>query len=119
MIQDIKNAFAELEHVVWPTKRETQSYFKIVVTFIVVTTFVLFVVGYVFGELIFGAKSILIGGSGTNTELLNIPTNIEISDLDTPDAESEPIEPVDDNTTVEVEAGTDGESTKIDITSDS
>ena len=52
----IKEAFAELEHVVWPTRREPKSYFKIVTIFILIFTLFLFVLGYVFGETIFGIK---------------------------------------------------------------
>lgn len=48
MFQFIKNAFKELEHVVWPTKKETRTYMFYTVSVIVVMTIFLSILGYVF-----------------------------------------------------------------------
>lgn len=98
----VKDAFAELEHVVWPTKRETQAYYKIVVIFIIVFTLFLFVIGYLFGEAIFGIKDIVSGGNGTNVELEGSPINIDLGDIEAQGGD------------VSVTIGEDGTATVID-----
>jgi len=85
MANFIKDSFAELEHVVWPTKRETQTYYKTVVIFIIVATIFLFILGYIFGETIFGVKEFVSDGNATNVELQGSPVNIDLSDIETND----------------------------------
>ena len=107
----IKEAFAELEHVVWPTRRETKSYFKIVTIFILIFTLFLFVLGYVFGETIFGIKWLVDGTwGGTNVELSDSPINVDLSDVSLTDAEWNVLD-IDDEQTWEInpeETGVDG-----------
>lgn len=81
MVHFFKEAFAELEHVVWPTKRETQAYFKIVVIFIIIFTIFLFVLGMIFGESLFAIKDIVSDpAASTNVELIDSPTSVDIID---------------------------------------
>lgn len=48
MINFIKNSLRELEHVVWPTPKETRTYMIYTVSIIVVMTIFLMILGYAF-----------------------------------------------------------------------
>jgi preprotein translocase SecE subunit len=59
MIQFLKDAVREFKHVVWPTRKETQKYFSLVLAMLVFFGIYLFIASNVFSEVIFGLKSIL------------------------------------------------------------
>ena len=52
MITFIKDSFRELQHVVWPTREETKSYFVMVLVTLVLFGLYLFIVNAAFSELI-------------------------------------------------------------------
>ena len=56
MFKGIRNAFSEFEHVVWPTKKETQQYFIVTVITIICFCIFLFVLGSAFSNGLFGLK---------------------------------------------------------------
>lgn len=56
MLQFFKDSIRELKHVVWPTRKETQKYFLLVLAMLVFFGFYLFVFSNIFSELIFGLK---------------------------------------------------------------
>ncbi len=64
MIRFIKGAIREFRHVVWPTRKETQKYFSLVLAILAAFWIYLFIASNIFSEIIFGLKSIL----GTWTE---------------------------------------------------
>lgn len=57
MIQFISWAFRELKHVVWPTSKETQKYFGIVIALLVTFWIYLFIFSNVFSEILFQLKN--------------------------------------------------------------
>ena len=57
MFSFIKDAIAEIDHVVWPTQKETKKYFGIVATMIGVATLVLFAFGTSISAGMFAARS--------------------------------------------------------------
>jgi preprotein translocase SecE subunit len=59
MIQFLKDAQKELEHVVWPTRAETKKYFTIVVAMISVCTVVLFLFGSSLTNLLFSIRAVV------------------------------------------------------------
>ena len=65
MIQFLKWALREFRHVVWPTRKETQKYFSLVLAILVFFGVYLFIASNIFSEIIFGLKNIL----GTGTEV--------------------------------------------------
>jgi len=52
MITFIKDSFRELQHVVWPTREETKSYFMMVLVTLILFGLYLFIANTVFSELI-------------------------------------------------------------------
>lgn len=48
----------ELKHVVWPTRKETQKYFSLVLLILVLFGVYLFVFSNIFSELVFGLRDI-------------------------------------------------------------
>jgi preprotein translocase SecE subunit len=48
MANFLSESSKELHHVVWPTNKETQKYFTVVVSLIVALTLFLFAVGTIF-----------------------------------------------------------------------
>ena len=52
MITFIKDSFRELQHVVWPTREETKSYFVMVLVTLVLFGLYLFIVNAAFSEFI-------------------------------------------------------------------
>lgn len=65
MIWFIKGAIREFRHVVWPTRKETQKYFSLVLAILVAFGIYLFIASNIFSEVIFGLKDLL----GTWTEV--------------------------------------------------
>lgn len=65
MIWFIKGAIREFRHVVWPTKKETQKYFSLVLAVLVVFWIYLFIASNLFSEVIFWLKNLL----GTEAEI--------------------------------------------------
>ncbi len=56
MFTFIRDSFGELEHVVWPTPKETRKYMNYTVAVIVIMTIILSVVGYFFRESLLFAR---------------------------------------------------------------
>lgn len=65
MIKFVKGAIREFRHVVWPTRKETQKFFGLVLAMLVAFGVYLFIASNIFSEIIFGLKDIL----GTGTEI--------------------------------------------------
>lgn len=59
MISFIKWALREIRHVVWPTRKETQKYFGLVLMMLIAFGLYLFIASNVFSTLIFGLKDII------------------------------------------------------------
>ncbi len=59
MIKFLQDAIKELQHVVWPTQKETKKYFMIVVSMIVVCTIVLFAFGSSMTNALFSIRSVV------------------------------------------------------------
>ena len=53
MLRFVKDAIRELKHVVWPTRKETQKYFWLVLTLIIAFGIYLFIFSQAFSELLF------------------------------------------------------------------
>lgn len=74
MISFIKAAIAEIEHVVWPTQKETKKYFGIVTTMIISAAAVLFIYGSLVSAGMFAARNVFphdiapVSASGAQTE---------------------------------------------------
>ncbi len=92
MIQFIKEALREFKHVVWPTRKETQKFFGLVLAILVFFGVYLFIASNIFSEIIFGLKNIL--GSGDRSSsisrsvsqdeidaLFSNEVNVEVSDV--------------------------------------
>ena len=58
MISYIKAAIQEIDHVVWPTEKDTRKYFSIVTTMIVISTIVLFSFGSLVSAGMFAIRAI-------------------------------------------------------------
>ena len=52
MITFIKDSFRELQHVVWPTREETKSYFMMVLVTLILFGLYLFIANTIFSEII-------------------------------------------------------------------
>jgi len=59
MIRFLKGAIREFRHVVWPTRKETQKFFSLVLAMLVAFGVYLFIASNIFSEIIFGLKNIL------------------------------------------------------------
>lgn len=59
MIWFIKGALREFRHVVWPTRKETQKYFSLVLAILIAFGLYLFIASNIFSEIIFGLKNVL------------------------------------------------------------
>jgi len=55
----IKDSIRELKHVVWPTKAETQKYFLMVLTTLIIFTIYLAIANYIFTEWLFTLKDLV------------------------------------------------------------
>lgn len=55
----IKESFAELEHVVWPTHIETKKFFVSVVSIIIAMTLFTYLLSVIFGNSLFGIRSLI------------------------------------------------------------
>ena len=53
MLRFVKDSIRELKHVVWPTRKETQKYFWLVLALIVIFWIYLFIFSQAFSELLF------------------------------------------------------------------
>ena len=76
MFNFFKGSIRELKHVVWPTKKETQKYFVIIVTVLVVFWLYLFLASSLFSEILFFLKNLI----WTNWIETNIP-NIDLDSI--------------------------------------
>lgn len=101
MIRFIKGAIREFRHVVWPTRKETQKFFSLVLSILVVFGIYLFAVSNIFSEIIFGLKNIL--GTGTEVTGQSGLTDEEIDALFSNEVQIESLEvtPVEDETELE------------------
>lgn len=79
MIQFLKDAVREFRHVVWPTRKETQKYFSLVLAMLVFFGLYLFIVSNIFSEIVFGLKNLL--GSGTENSTSSALSQDEIDAL--------------------------------------
>lgn len=68
----IQKAFGELEHVVWPTKKETRKYMSYTMSIIVIMTIVLSVLGYTFRFILDQTKY------AVNPESRNAAANLQL-----------------------------------------
>ena len=59
MFSFLKNSIRELKHVVWPSKDETQKYFIVVLTVLIVFWLYLFIASTVFSETLFFFKGLI------------------------------------------------------------
>jgi preprotein translocase SecE subunit len=59
MANFIKESLGELEHVVWPTPKETRKYMNFTVATIIVMTIVLSLVGYFFQQSLHGIRGMV------------------------------------------------------------
>ena len=66
MIQFLKDAIREFKHVVWPTRKETQKFFSLVIAILVFFGVYLFIASNIFSEVIFGLKNVLGTESATS-----------------------------------------------------
>ena len=57
MLQFLKDSVREFKHVVWPTRKETQKYFSLVLTLLTFFAIYLFLVSNIFSEIVFALKS--------------------------------------------------------------
>lgn len=72
MIQFLKDSVREIKHVVWPTRKETQKYFLLVLWILIVFGTYLFLFSNVFSTIVFGIKDAVSGGqSAVSTEAVN------------------------------------------------
>ncbi len=89
MIQFLKDAIREFKHVVWPTRKETQKFFSLVLAILIFFGIYLFIASNVFSEIIFGLKNIL--GSETVSTNSSSMTQDEIDALFSNEAQVETI----------------------------
>lgn len=78
MFKFIKESLKELEHVVWPTNKETTAYFKIVVSVIVIFGLFLFAVGTFMSFGLYAIKDIVKPVS-IQTTSNNTPSNVDLN----------------------------------------
>lgn len=76
MFQFIKDAVRELRHVVWPTRKETQKFFFLVLGLISVFALYLFIFSQIFSETLFALKDIFWTDQSTS-----VPADIDSSDI--------------------------------------
>jgi preprotein translocase SecE subunit len=79
MIQFLKDAIREFKHVVWPTRKETQKYFSLVLAILVFFGLYLFIASNIFSEIVFGLKSLL--GTDTGSSISSALSQDEIDAL--------------------------------------
>ncbi len=107
MLQFFKDSLRELQHVVWPTRKETQNYFVLVLMVLVFFGLYLFLFSNMFSQLIFGLKSLFIKNTYTpnpvTTSEQNIPENTEVSIMS--DEVTPTVEPIDTVNTEEIQTG--------------
>lgn len=85
----IKESFAELRHVVWPTHLETKNFFKIVVAILVVMTLFTWVLTLIFSNMLFGIRG-----------MLHTTSNADISASPTVQTMPITVDPIGENITV-------------------
>jgi preprotein translocase SecE subunit len=59
MITFIKDSMRELQHVVWPTRKETSNFFVVVVIILILFGLYLFIASQVFSEILFTLRNIV------------------------------------------------------------
>ena len=108
MIRFIKGAIREFRHVVWPTRKETQKYFSLVLAILVAFGIYLFIASNIFSEVIFGLKNLL----GTWTEVTG-QSGLTEEDIDALFSNEVQIETTTDETTISnTISGAEGETTQ-------
>jgi len=68
MIQFLKDSIRELKHVVWPTRKETQKYFGLVLLLLTLFWIYLFVFSNIFSTIVFGLKDLIRGESAAPSQ---------------------------------------------------
>ncbi len=81
MIQFLKDSVRELKHVVWPTRKETQKYFLLVITLLILFGTYLFIFSNIFSTIIFGLKDLFGLNLAGNTSINSSLTDEEIDAL--------------------------------------
>lgn len=71
MIQFIKDSVREIKHVVWPTRKETQKFFMLVIAILIVFGTYLFIASNIFSTIVFGIKDMISPSSSVNTEAVD------------------------------------------------
>lgn len=71
MIQFIKDSVREIQHVVWPTRKETQKYFLLVLVILIIFGSYLFIFSNIFSTIVFGIKDMVTWSSSVNTEAID------------------------------------------------
>lgn len=67
----IQDSLRELKHVVWPTHKETQKYFFLVVIILILFGLYLFIVSNIFSNVVVGLRDIFQWNSIQSTKELN------------------------------------------------
>jgi len=57
MLQFLKDSIREFRHVVWPTRKETQKFFGLVLALLTFFAVYLFLVSNIFSEIVFALKN--------------------------------------------------------------
>ena len=81
MLQFIKDSMRELQHVVWPSRKETQKYFGLVLAMLVFFGLYLFLFSNIFSELVFSFKTIFSNSNSTIDASINEDTLLQGEDL--------------------------------------
>jgi len=68
MLQFIKDSIREIKHVVWPTRKETQKYFLLVLVILIAFGTYLFLFSNLFSTIVFGIKDMVTGSTAVNTQ---------------------------------------------------
>lgn len=71
MLQFIKDSIREIKHVVWPTRKETQKYFLLVLAILIAFGTYLFLFSNLFSTIVFGIKDMVTGSATVNTEVVD------------------------------------------------
>jgi preprotein translocase SecE subunit len=78
MIQFLKDSVREIKHVVWPTRKETQKYFLLVLATLIVFGIYLFIFSNIFSAVISGLRDIFVANSSESTQINSSITDEDI-----------------------------------------
>jgi len=116
MIQFLKDSLREIKHVVWPTRKETQKYFVLVLILLVLFGTYLFIFSNIFSTIVLGLKDTFWpenGAPATNSSLTDEEIDALFSnEVDLGDAEISTTVNIDSETQVG-EATASGETSPV------